>query len=144
MLSERELLTRPSLNWDDRQKLVRALTHGPWCWPADEKLANLALSFRREGPAPLRPGQALLLTANKNRASLWSLSIRGTPVEDDERIPVGAAADAAWANAAEALSRSLPVLRSALRRTQALRWRPLRLASEPIGPREARELVFDG
>jgi len=55
----------------------------PWCWPADDALAELAQTHGARRPAAPAPGEVLLvsITANAPRAALWRLAW------DDRRGP---------------------------------------------------------
>ena len=51
---------------------AKSILRQPWCWPADDELrAKARLLLGLEGPTGLKPGEACLVSVDRERASLW-------------------------------------------------------------------------
>ncbi|RME71266.1 MAG: hypothetical protein D6776_10505 [Planctomycetota bacterium] len=106
-----------ALGASDRRELAAVLRAAPWCWPSREAEPQRFAEAREltgcESVPALRAGQALLVSVQRNAASLWRIG-PPEPASFDQTAPFDERARRAWEEAALALPRSLPVL-----------WRPV-------------------
>lgn len=118
-------LSGVALSRQERNILKRALSAGPWAWPAEsverEALANATGARRR----PAGIGEALLVSvcAQAAQASVWVMGR-----EDTEPAEITLHAPEVWRGASLALSTSMP-----------MNWQPLSALAE-LGPRSPRRL----
>ena len=146
------LIERPRLDGYTERELGRALRRGPWCWPADAGGVRRARELAPDGPPRLRPGQALLVTADAGFADLWALDVGpGAASSDGDALRFGSEARATWDVALATLPRALPVLWSSIGRYQDAALRALHLVLRRTTPdaaaapsRAARERLLDG
>lgn len=104
-------LAAQGLDFFDRADLRCALRH-PWCWPSNAASAARAREHGFEPPAPLRPGEVLLVSVSDpsmERAALWRLS-RQSPALYDAVYPLGNEASFALDLARRIVTAHVPIV----------------------------------
>lgn len=120
---------------------LRLLLQSPWCFPADDELAKLALQRGLSKPSDARPGEVLLLSVGRGRLQnvLWRLTqING----NEHAVGFCGSAQESLELAHKIISRDLPFLVRPELLTHQPRWMAYAVAWELGNSRLPR--VLDG